>query len=104
MCNQKKKSRGLPPVHPGALLREDVLPHVPMTKVEVARALGISRAQLYAVLAEKAPVTAAMALRLGRFFGNGAELWLNMQSNYDLEILARSMARELAHIPQMTAA
>lgn len=96
--------RGLPPVHPGALLREDVLPHVSMTKVGIAGALGISPAQLYAVLSEKAPVTAAMALRLGRFFGNGPELWLNMQSNYDLEILSRSMVRELAHIPRMKAA
>ncbi|HEX4079299.1 MAG TPA: HigA family addiction module antitoxin [Rhizomicrobium sp.] len=96
--------RGLAPVHPGALLREDVLPHVSMTKADIAHALGISRAQLYAMLAERAPVTAAMALRLGRFFGNGPELWLNMQSNYDLEILSRSMARELAHIPRMNAA
>ena len=96
--------RGLPPVHPGALLREDVLPHVDMTKSDVAKALGISRAQLYAVLAEKAPVTAAMALRLGKFFGNGPELWLNMQSNYDLETLAQKMERALAHIPRARAA
>lgn len=96
--------RGLPPVHPGALLREDVLPHVNMTKSAVANALGISRAQLYAVLSEKAPVTAAMALRLGKFFGNGPELWLNMQSNYDLEIMKKEMARDLAHIPRARAA
>ncbi|HEY6579293.1 MAG TPA: HigA family addiction module antitoxin [Rhizomicrobium sp.] len=104
MRNTENTLRGLPPVHPGALLREDILPHVPMTKTDIARALGISRAQLYALLAEKAPVTAAMALRLGRFLGNGPELWLNMQSNYDLEILAGKMKRELAHIPQMKAA
>lgn len=104
MRKRNNSLRGLPPVHPGALLREDVLPRVSMTKSDIARSLGISRAQLYALLAEKAPVTAAMALRLGRFFGNGPELWLNMQSNYDLEFLARTMERELAHIPQMKAA
>jgi addiction module HigA family antidote len=98
MRKAKSLTRGLAPVHPGALLREDVLPDVGLTKADVAKALGISRAQLYAILAEKAPVTAAMALRLGRFFGNGPELWLNMQSNYDLEILGRRMERELAHI------
>ncbi|HEX4160836.1 MAG TPA: HigA family addiction module antitoxin [Rhizomicrobium sp.] len=75
-----------------------------MTKADIARALGIFRAQLYALLTEKAPVTAAMALRLGRFFGNGPEHWLNIQSNYDLEVLSLSMAREFAHIPQMNAA
>jgi len=96
--------RGLSPIHPGAFLREDILPHVGMTKSDVARSLGISRAQLYALLSAKAAVTAAMALRLGRFFGNGPELWLNMQSNFDLEILARTMERELAQIPHMKAA
>jgi addiction module HigA family antidote len=95
---------GLAPVHPGALLREDVLPNVEMTKSDVAKALGVSRAQLYAVLGERAPVTAPMALRLGRFFGNGPELWLNMQSNYDLETLGRSMAREIDRIPTVKAA
>jgi antitoxin HigA-1 len=104
MRRNENPLRGLPPVHPGALLREDILPYLPMTKTDIARALGISRAQLYAMLAEKAPVTAAMALRLGRFFGNGPQLWLNMQSNFDLEILVRTMARELAHIPRMKAA
>jgi addiction module HigA family antidote len=96
--------RGLPPVHPGALLRDDILPHLDMTKSDVAKALGISRAQLYAVLSEKAPVTAAMALRLGKFFGNGPELWLNMQSNYDLETLRKEMASDLAQVPRARAA
>jgi addiction module HigA family antidote len=104
MRKTKSLTRGLPPVHPGALLREDVLPDVGLTKADVAKALGISRAQLYAILAEKAPVTAAMALRLGRFFGNGPEIWLHMQSHYDLEILGRRMERELAHIPPAKAA
>jgi addiction module HigA family antidote len=104
MTKNKNMTAGLAPVHPGALLREDVLPAMDASKVEIARALGISRAQLYAILSERAPVTAAMALRLGRLFGNGPELWLNMQSNYDLEILGRTMAREIARIPPMKAA
>jgi len=104
MVKSKNMTAGLAPVHPGALLREDILPAMHTSKVEIARALGISRAQLYAILGERAPVTAPMALRLGRLFGNGPELWLNMQSNYDLEILARTMAREIARIPTMKAA
>jgi len=101
---RKSMTGGLAPVHPGALLREDILPAMNVTKTEIAKALGISRAQLYAILSESAPVTAPMALRLGRLFGNGPELWLNMQSNYDLESLGRSMAREIARIPTMKAA
>jgi addiction module HigA family antidote len=104
MRKSKSMTVGLPPVHPGALLREDILPFVAMPKSKIAGALGISRAQLYAILSERAPVTAPMALRLGRFFGNGPELWLNMQSHYDLETLGRTMAREIEQIPSLKAA
>lgn len=95
---------GLAPVHPGAFLREDVLPHVKMSKRDIAAALGISRAQLYAILSESTPVTAAMALRLGKLFGNGPDLWLNMQSRYDIETLGAKMKKELKIIPQVAAA
>jgi addiction module HigA family antidote len=104
MAKNNNLLAGLPPVHPGALLREDILPHVKMTKTEIAEALGISRAQLYAILSEDAPVTAAMALRLGKLFGNGPEIWLNMQSNYDIETLTMRMKKELDAIPRVEAA
>lgn len=99
----RSKTAGLSPVHPGAFLREDILPHVDMPKSEIAKALGISRAQLYAMLDERAPVTATMALRLGKFFGNGPELWLNMQSNYDIQTLGLKMAKELDRISPVAA-
>jgi antitoxin HigA-1 len=104
MAKNNSLVAGLPPVHPGALLREDILPHVKMSKTDIAEALGISRAQLYAILSEDAPVTAAMALRLGKLFGNGPEIWLNMQSNYDIETLSTTMKKELAAIPRVEAA
>lgn len=72
------------PTHPGALLREIVLPAVPLPKTEIARALGISRQSLYDILAERQPVTPAMAVRLGTYFGDSAAVWLNMQTAYDL--------------------
>ena len=95
---------GLAPVHPGAFLREDILPHVSMSKKDLSDALGISRAQLYAILSENTPITAAMALRLGKLFGNGPDLWLNMQSRYDIEILGAKMKKELEAIPHVEAA
>jgi len=74
-----------PPTHPGAILREDVLPSLAGHSVtSFARALGISRQTLHAVLAERSGVSAEMALRLGTLLGNGAQIWLDMQSSYDL--------------------
>jgi antitoxin HigA-1 len=71
------------PSHPGALLREDILPALGLTKVAVADALGISRQQLYDILNEKKPVSPEVAARLGRAFGDGAGIWLRMQAAYD---------------------
>ncbi|MET0366802.1 MAG: HigA family addiction module antitoxin [Methylobacterium sp.] len=95
---------GLAPMHPGELLREDVLPATGLTKTEIARKLGVSRQTLHDLVAERQPVTVAMALRLGKLFGNSAEFWLNLQRNYDLRILEREMADELAAIPTLDAA
>ncbi len=71
------------PTHPGELLREDVLPAVDLTKVEIAEILGISRQHLYDILNARKPVSPTVAARLGKLFGNGAGIWLRMQANYD---------------------
>jgi addiction module HigA family antidote len=95
--------KGLAPTHPGELLREDVIPAVDLSKAEIARRLGISRQTLYDILEEKQPVTPAMALRLGKFFGNGPEFWINLQRDYDLRTLEPKMAKELAAIEPVAA-
>jgi addiction module HigA family antidote len=71
------------PTHPGALLREDVIPATGKTKAEIARLLGISRQHLYDVLRERKPVSPAVAVRLGKLFGDGAGVWVRMQAAYD---------------------
>lgn len=72
------------PTHPGAILREDVLPGLEMSVSAFARNLGVSRQTLHAVLAERSGISPEMALRLGALLGNGAQLWVDMQSKYDL--------------------
>lgn len=72
------------PTHPGAILREDVLPDLGMSVSAFARNLGVSRQTLHAVLAERSGISPEMALRLGALLGNGAQLWVDMQSKYDL--------------------
>ena len=72
------------PTHPGAVLREDVLPNLGLSVSAFARSLGISRQTLHAVLAERSGISAELALRLDALLGNGAQLWLDMQTKYDL--------------------
>ena len=60
-----------------------------MSKTAVAGALGISRQTLYDILNEKQPVTAEMAVRFGKLFGNGAAFWVNLQRNHDLALAER---------------
>jgi antitoxin HigA-1 len=96
--------KGLPPTHPGEILREDVLPALGKSKAEIARALGVSRHTLYELLGERQPVTPQMALRLGKLCGNGPGLWLRMQVAYDLAVTAPAMAAELERIPTLEAA
>ena len=62
------------PVHPGEIMREDVLPTIGLSVSETARRLGVSRQQLHRVLACTHPITTEMALRIGKFAGNGPEL------------------------------
>jgi len=87
-----------PPVHPGELLREEVLPALRLSVSEAARRLGISRQQLHRVLACTHPITTDMALRIGKLAGNGPGLWLRMQQAYDLWHTERLMEDELSRI------
>lgn len=101
---RNRLTRGLKPMHPGEMLRNDVLPAIGKSKTEIARLLGISRQTLYDILDEKQPVTPAMALRLGKLLGNGPDLWINLQRAYDLAIAERELAGEIRKIPTLSAA
>jgi antitoxin HigA-1 len=68
---EPRTGTGLPAIHPGELLREEILPALGRPRVEIARLLGVSRQALHVVLTERAAVTPDMALRLGKLRGNG---------------------------------
>jgi addiction module HigA family antidote len=101
---EPRTATGLPAMHPGELLREEILPALGHPRAEIAHLLGVSRQALHAVLSERASVTPEMALRLGKLCGNGPELWLALQTRYDLERLRREKAAEIAAIPTLRAA
>jgi addiction module HigA family antidote len=95
---------GLKPMHPGELLREEILPAIGKPKTEIAELLGIGRQTLYDILSERKPVTTQMALRIGKLAGNGPEFWLNLQQQHDLAIAEKKLAREIAKIPNLNRA
>ena len=88
------------PTHPGVLLREEVLPALDSSVTDAARKLRVSRQTLHRVLSGKMAVTPEMAVRLGKFCGNGPGLWLRMQAAYDLWHAERRMKGELRRIPR----
>jgi antitoxin HigA-1 len=96
--------KGLRPMHPGEHLREDILPALGKSKTEIAALLGVSRQTLYDVINEKQPVTANLAVRLGKLCGDGPDIWLRMQQIYDRQIAERELKDVIAKIPTLHAA
>jgi addiction module HigA family antidote len=86
------------PTHPGAVLREDVLPELHMSVADIAERLGVSRQMLHGVLGERHAITPEMAARLGRLLGTDPTLWLRMQQVRDLWHVQRDKAAALANI------
>ena len=94
-----RRAPARPPTHPGAVLREDVLPALELSVSEAARRLGVTRQTLHRVLAESSSVTPEMALRLGRLCGNGPGIWLRLQQHHDLWQAEQKLGAEIAKIP-----
>ena len=98
-----KRPPAMKPSHPGAILREDVLPALGLTVSEAARQLRVSRQTLHAILAGRSAVTSEMAVRLGKFCGNGAPFWLRLQAAHDVWLAERKLRAELRKIPRHAA-
>lgn len=76
--------QGMPPVHPGEILKEMYLEPLGVTITQLAENLGVARKTVSQLVNAHMGVSAAMALRLAKAFDTTPELWLNMQRNYDL--------------------
>lgn len=97
-------NRKMRPVHPGELLREDIIPALGIPKTKIAQLLGISRQSLYDLLDCKQTVTPLMALRIGKLTGTTPVSWLQMQNSYDLQVNEATYADQIAAIPTLEAA
>ena len=87
-----------PPTHPGAILREDVLPALAMTQTEFARRLGVSRLSVSELLHEKRALSPEMAARLGKLLGTTPQSWLAMQAALDLWRVTRDLKLDIEPI------
>ena len=80
-----RAKREIAPVHPGEILLEEFLKPLRMTMHELALALRVPANRISQIVEGKRSISADTALRLGRYFGTGPELWINLQARYDLE-------------------
>jgi addiction module HigA family antidote len=87
------------PVHPGEILLEDFMKPLGLSQYRLAKAMHVYPRKINEIVQGKRAITADTALRLARFFGTSAEVWMNLQALYDLELakdlLAESVAREV---------
>jgi addiction module HigA family antidote len=90
--NMKKT---LPPVHPGEVLLEDFMKPLRLSSSRVAKDLGVSTLRISEIVNGKRSVTTDTAMRLARYFGTSAVVWLRLQARYDLEVAEARMARRI---------
>lgn len=92
------------PIHPGEILKEEFLDELGLSAYALANAAGVPRSRVSHIINGERAITAETALRFGRYFGNSAEFWLNLQSRYDLEIASDRFGRLIeAEVPVMEA-
>ena len=90
-------------VHPGEILREDILPGANISESKLAEYLNVSRMTVNRLVNERQAISPDMALRLGQLFGNSPDFWLNLQNAYDLKMAEQSIALELKKIKPLIA-
>ena len=87
------------PTHPGAVLREDVLPALKMTQTEFAELLGVSRLSVSELLHEKRALSPEMAVRIGKLLNTSPESWLRMQESVDLWTVQQETSKTITVKP-----
>jgi addiction module HigA family antidote len=79
------------PVTPGDMLKEEFLAEYGLSQNQLAKAIGISPNRIAEIVNNRRRITADTALRLGLYFGNSAEFWMNLQAHYDLKIARKNL-------------
>lgn len=83
------------PIHPGEVLQHDFLDELGLSAYRLSKDLQIPKTRISAIVNRERRITADTALRLSRYFGNSAEFWLNLQSDYELQVARRRSNRKI---------
>jgi len=95
-------AKKLPPIHPGEVLREEFLIPLGLSAGAIAKACGVPRTRIERVANEQTPITADTALRLGKALGTSAQLWLNLQNEFDMRTATIRIEKDLDKISPVT--
>lgn len=90
------RSRKLPPIHPGEILREDFMAPLGLSMNRLALDLRVPVPRVAEIVHERRSISPDTALRLARYFNTSARFWLNLQAAYDLEVAEDRLARKIA--------
>jgi antitoxin HigA-1 len=89
-----------PPIHPGEILADE-LDEIGITLTELARQIHVPPNRMSQIIAGKRAITGDTALRLGHWFRNSAQFWLNLQAAYDLRMAEKAIGKEIGTLPVM---
>lgn len=91
-------SNKLSPINPGEILSEEFLLPMKITQYRLAKAIGVDARRIHSIVHGERSITAETALLFSRFFGNSAEFWMGLQSQYDLEVTEDRLSKRLESV------
>jgi addiction module HigA family antidote len=94
-------AKKLKPMHPGEVLREEFLVPLGLSPGALAKACGLPRTRIERIANEQTGISADTALRLAKALGTTAQLWLNLQNDFDLQIATRDLGKGLDRIARL---
>jgi addiction module HigA family antidote len=97
-------TKKLAPMHPGEVLREEFLIPLDLSAGALAKKMALPRTRIERIVAEEVGISADTALRLGKALGTTPQLWLNLQTDYDLQVAERQIGKALTKIEPVVAA
>lgn len=104
-AGRSKVGNRMAPVHPGEILREEVLAPLGLSVHALARELRVPATRMSEIVHGRRSITADTALRLARYLGTTAQFWMNLQASYDLKVTEKARGRQIIReVPRRTRA